>query len=108
MDFFELVNKRESVRGYLDKKVERVAVVCGSGFSFADSAIAKRADVLITADVSYHNFRAYENMLIIDPGHWEMEQWSGKIMNKLISVFLSNESLVIFDSEIVTNFSKQF
>ena len=27
MDFFELVNKRESVRGYLDKKVEREKIL---------------------------------------------------------------------------------
>jgi putative NIF3 family GTP cyclohydrolase 1 type 2 len=91
-----------------ERKVRKVAIICGSGLSFAEAAQKAGAEVLITSDMSYHMFRAYGDMLIIDPGHWEMEQWSGEIMSEMLSVFFSNSDLVIFDCGVRTNFAKQY
>ncbi|HBB25239.1 MAG TPA: Nif3-like dinuclear metal center hexameric protein [Bacteroidetes bacterium] len=56
-------------------RVRRVAIVAGSGMSFFDQVVA-RADVFITADVKYHAFHAAQNVIgLIDPGHFEMEQF---------------------------------
>jgi dinuclear metal center YbgI/SA1388 family protein len=116
MNYGGLIDKISQVTGScprytdadLDITIRKVAIVCGSGLSFANQALAKEADVFITADVSYHEFRAYRNMKIIDPGHWEMEQWSGQILTELIRIFFSGEDLIIFDSRVNTNFAKQF
>jgi putative NIF3 family GTP cyclohydrolase 1 type 2 len=50
--------------------------VGGSGASFTDAAIAGGADVFITADLKYHAFLAARSVIgLIDPGHYEMEQF---------------------------------
>lgn len=56
--------------------IRSVAIVAGSGSSFIDAAVIAGADVIITADVKYHTFLAAEGHIgIIDPGHFEMEQF---------------------------------
>lgn len=56
-------------------RVRHVAVVAGSGMSFFDQVVG-RADVFITADVKYHAFHAAQNVIgLLDPGHYEMEQF---------------------------------
>lgn len=92
----------------MGESIKSVAIVCGSGLSFANQAKSAGADVFITADVSYHMFRAYGKMKIIDPGHWEMEQWSGRIMSEMLRVFFSKSDLAIFECGVRTNFAKQF
>ena len=55
---------------------KRIAIVAGSGMSFYDAALAAHADVFITADVKYHAFHAARGHIgLIDPGHFEMEQF---------------------------------
>ncbi len=57
-------------------RVERIAIVGGSGMSFFPAAINAKADVLITADIRYHDFHAAVGRIgLIDPGHFEMEQF---------------------------------
>jgi dinuclear metal center YbgI/SA1388 family protein len=56
--------------------IETVAIVAGSGMSFFQQALQAGADVFITADVKYHDFHAATDVIgIIDPGHFEMEQF---------------------------------
>lgn len=56
--------------------VRSIAIVCGSGFSFYEDALHSGADVFITADVKYHDMLKATGVLgIIDPGHYEMEQF---------------------------------
>jgi dinuclear metal center YbgI/SA1388 family protein len=58
------------------ESISTVAMVAGSGASFLDDAMAAGADVFITADVKYHAFHAAAGRIgIIDPGHFEMEQF---------------------------------
>lgn len=57
-------------------RVTKVAIVAGSGMSFYQHAVDSGADVFITADVKYHDFHAATSTIgIIDPGHYEMEQF---------------------------------
>lgn len=70
------VNKYE----YL-KEIKTIAIVGGSGSSFINAAIASGVDAFITADISYHNFhRTAEKLMLIDPGHYEMEQFVPEAM----------------------------
>jgi len=56
--------------------INRIGIVGGSGSSFIDEAMDQGLDAFITADVSYHNFHRTEGkMAVIDPGHYEMEQF---------------------------------
>lgn len=62
---------------FLNKKVKRVAVLGGSGAFSIATALAKGADVLITADLKYHDFFQAENkILLADIGHFESERFT--------------------------------
>lgn len=63
------------VAGPLDRPVERVAVVPGSGGTFLGAA-AELADVLVTGDVSHHRVRAAldRGLAVIDAGHVPTER----------------------------------
>ena len=65
----------------LGKKIQRVAVLGGSGSFAIKNAIAARADVFITADMKYHQFYEAENKIIIaDIGHYETEQFTKNLL----------------------------
>ncbi len=57
------------------RPVRRVAVCGGAGADLVDAALAAGADVLVTADVRYHEARAAEEAALglVDPGHWATE-----------------------------------
>lgn len=63
------------VSGDLDMKVERVAVVPGSGSSLIEAA-AEVADVLVTGDVSHHSAVAALDLglAVVDAGHTATER----------------------------------
>lgn len=58
-----------------NKKVKKVAVVCGSGKEYANEALKKGADVLITGDISYtaHTLAYRLGIAMIDAGHFYTE-----------------------------------
>ena len=59
----------------LQTPVRRVALCSGSGSEFIDEAKRAKADVYVTADVSYHKFFDADNEIVIaDIGHFESEQ----------------------------------
>ncbi len=82
LEFDDLLQRVASVCGApvrycppADPHVRSVAIVAGSGMSFFDHVVG-RADVFITADVKYHAFHAAQNLIgLVDPGHYEMEQF---------------------------------
>ena len=68
--------------GNLDKTIKKVAVLGGSGGNYISCAIAKNADIFITADLSYHSFfEATDKIIITDAGHYETEIF-GLTINK--------------------------
>ncbi|MEO8168380.1 MAG: Nif3-like dinuclear metal center hexameric protein [bacterium] len=88
------------------KTVARVAACGGAGGELVDTAIAREADVFITADVRYHEFHhAAEEIILIDAGHFETEHLVVKaVVNKLRSEFANAEHTIpVFASTISTN-----
>lgn len=59
----------------LGRPVNKVALCSGSGSFLLQDAIGKGADVFISGDFKYHQFfDAEEKLVIVDVGHYEMEQ----------------------------------
>ena len=54
-------------------KIKKVAVCGGSGSSLIGQAMASGAQVLVTGDVSYHNFFCEKDFMVMDIGHYESE-----------------------------------
>ena len=61
--------------GELDKNIQKVAIVPGSGKSLITTAVANKADVLITGDIGHHDGldALVEGLTIIDAGHYGTE-----------------------------------
>ncbi|WP_204346750.1 Nif3-like dinuclear metal center hexameric protein [Psychroserpens algicola] len=99
--FFEFVKEKMNVScirhsKIIKKSVQKIAVLGGSG-SFAISA-AKRAgaDVLITADLKYHDFFSAENTIILaDIGHYESEQFTKNFLVDYLSKKITNFAVVL-------------
>jgi dinuclear metal center YbgI/SA1388 family protein len=84
--------------------VHKVAIVGGSGSSFLADAIYSGADAFITADLSYHNFHFAEGKIVlVDVGHYEMEQFNHKKMAEIVSQKCSQYEIKIMKSQILTN-----
>ena len=76
----ELVKERfeldgVKVFGDLDKKVKRVAISPGSGKHMTELALAKEADVFVTAEIDHHEGidAVAQGMAIVDAGHYGLE-----------------------------------
>ena len=65
----------------IKNKIKKIAVLGGSGNFAIESAIQKKADVLITADLKYHDFfKANNKIILMDIGHYESEQYTKKLI----------------------------
>jgi dinuclear metal center YbgI/SA1388 family protein len=72
---FKLKTLRHSIAN--GNKIKTIAVCGGSGSSFIFNALAAKSDAYITADLKYHEFFEADNqMLLIDIGHYESEQFT--------------------------------
>ena len=84
----------------LGKKIERVALLGGSGSFAIDAAKGQNADVFITADLKYHDFYKGENrILLIDAGHYESEQFTKKIIMEFLSKNFPNFAFISSKTE---------
>jgi dinuclear metal center YbgI/SA1388 family protein len=73
------------------KPVRRVAVLGGSGAFAIGAARACGADVLVTADVKYHQFFQAESQLVIaDVGHYESEQFTKNLLAEYLTKKITN------------------
>ncbi len=102
--------------------VEKIAIVGGSGGSFIGDALNAGVDAFITADISYHTFHAVAGkMMIIEPGHYEMEQFvplamknyfaekiGGSIEHLTISKALTNPVCYYPDDDKYKNLQKNY
>lgn len=83
IDVFDLLKKcriifNSPIRYTLGSKkfIKKVAIIGGSGSSFADEVFESGIDAFITSDNTYHTFHRFkEKIALIDPGHYEMEQF---------------------------------
>ena len=66
-------------------KIQKVALCGGSGSSFMGDALKNHADAYLTADIKYHEFFVPEgNILLVDGGHFETEQFTKELICELI------------------------
>lgn len=101
--------KAEGIRyaGNETKKIKRIAVCGGSGSFLINDAIRNNADVFITGDVKYHQFFDYHNnLLIIDIGHYESEQYTKELFYEVLTKNLPKFAVHL--SEVKTNPIKYF
>ncbi|MCB0719914.1 MAG: Nif3-like dinuclear metal center hexameric protein [Bacteroidetes bacterium] len=77
--------------GSSDKEIRRVAVCGGSGGSLISAAMNAGADVLVTADLSYHRFfevldsAGSTRMALVDAGHYETEAHTEELLAERLS-----------------------
>lgn len=82
--------------GDLNKSIKRIALIGGSGGNYVSTAIAKKADIFITADLSYHTFFSAEDKIIIaDAGHYETEVFGLTELSKMLKEILSPDINII-------------
>ena len=69
----------------LDKPISKVAFCGGAGGFLLDDAKSQAADVFVTGDYKYHEFfDADENIVIMDIGHFESEQYTIELMGDFL------------------------
>ena len=67
------------------RKIQKVALCGGSGSPFMAEALRQMADAYLTADIKYHDFFVPEgNILLVDGGHFETEQFTKELICGLI------------------------
>lgn len=77
------VVRHTALRG---KPVKTVAVCGGAGSFLIKTALSKRADVYVSADIKYHEFfDADGRMVIADIGHYESEQFTVDLLHGLLA-----------------------
>ncbi len=86
----------------LDKKIKRVAVCGGAGSFLLSTAMAKGADVFVSADFKYHEFfDADEKIIVADIGHYESEQFTKELLYEFLKEKFHTFAIIF--SETVTN-----
>jgi len=75
----------------LDKPINSVAVLGGSGSFAIDAAMAAGADVFVSADLKYHDFFKAEGRIVLaDIGHYESEQFTKSFLTDYLSKKITN------------------
>ncbi|WP_404812286.1 Nif3-like dinuclear metal center hexameric protein [Capnocytophaga canimorsus] len=84
------------------KMIHKVAVLGGSGAFAIDAAKAAQADAFVSADFKYHDFfRAENQLLLADVGHFESEQFIKILLFEYLTKKIPNFAVII--SQIDTN-----
>lgn len=106
-DFLAMVKKNLNAKAlrhsdFLNRKIKKVAVCGGSGFFMLNDAKRCKAYAYVTADVKYHDFfEADGQLLLVDAGHFETEQFTKELIADVISKKITNFAVSI--SEVKTN-----
>ena len=91
------------------RRISSVAVCGGSGSDLLDTAVSKKADAFITADIKYHTFdEALDKILLIDAGHYETEIFSLDEVLTRLKEFLANRKIKVYKYSGSTNPVKFF
>jgi len=100
-DFLRTVKNKLGAQGLrhgllIDREVKKVAICGGSGSFLMDKAFASGADAFVTSDFKYHDFFLYQNqMLLVDAGHYETEQFTKDLLFDLLTKKFPNFALQI-------------
>ncbi|MGB6268486.1 MAG: Nif3-like dinuclear metal center hexameric protein [Olleya sp.] len=92
---------------FLNKSIKKVAVLGGSGSFAIHAAKAAGADVFVTSDLKYHDFfQAENNILLVDIGHYESEQFTKNGLVALLTKKIPNFAIILSNTN--TNPVKYF
>ena len=58
------------------RPVKRLALCGGSGAEFVNEAKRLGADAFLTGEIRYHNYFGQQDILLIEAGHYETEQFT--------------------------------
>lgn len=84
--------------------IKRIGIVGGSGTSFLTDVNISGLDAFITSDITYHTYHEYSGrLMLIDPGHYEMEQFVPDGLLKVLKTKLKDEKLRFNISRVHTN-----
>lgn len=84
------------------RSIRKVALCGGSGAFLAGKAAARGADAFVTAEVKYNQFMDHgRQMLLVDAGHYETEQYTKELLAGIIQKKLTNFAVLV--SEVNTN-----
>ncbi|MFM2229731.1 MAG: hypothetical protein RL607_989 [Bacteroidota bacterium] len=80
----------------LGKKIQKVAVLGGSGSYAIKNALQAGADIYLTADLKYHNFYEAEGkMVLADIGHFESERFTKNYIVDFLKEKITNFAVVL-------------
>ena len=80
----------------LNKKINKEAVLGGSGSFAIKNAIQSGADIFLTADLKYHDFYQSENQLVLaDIGHFESERYTKNYIVDFLKEKITNFAVVL-------------
>lgn len=74
-----------------EKPIQKIAICGGAGSFLINDAMRAGADILLTADIKYHQFFDAEYPFILaDIGHYESEQFTKELFYELVTKKFSN------------------
>ena len=83
----------------LGKKIQKVAVLGGSGSFGIENAINSGADAYVTSDLKYHDyFRAEDKLLLLDIGHYESEQYTKNLIMEYLNKKMPNFGVALAET----------
>jgi len=86
----------------LNKPIKKIAVLGGSGSFAIANAKQSGAQAFITADLKYHDFYQAENdILLIDVGHYESEQFTKTILAEYLTKKIANFAPALAEGKII-------
>ncbi len=98
LDFIKNKMNTECIRHskLINKSIKRIAVLGGSGSFAINAAKASGADLLVTADLKYHDFFSAENDIVLaDIGHYESEQFTKTFLVDYLSKKITNFAIIL-------------
>lgn len=83
---------------FIGKEIKKVAVLGGSGAFAIDAAKAAKADAFVSADFKYHDFFKAENQILLaDIGHFESEQFIKMLLYDYLTKKIPTFAVVLSD-----------
>ncbi|WP_400076965.1 Nif3-like dinuclear metal center hexameric protein [Winogradskyella sp. R77965] len=80
----------------LHTSIKKIAVLGGSGSFAINAAKASGADLLVTADLKYHDFfSAEQDIILADIGHYESEQFTKSFLVDYLSKKITNFAIIL-------------
>ena len=104
INFVKKTMKSDLIRHskFINKPIKKVAILAGSGSFAIESAKLAKADAFITSDLKYHDFFKAENeLLLLDIGHYESEQYTKNVLEAYLKKKIPNFAILL--SKINTN-----